>query len=204
MKKPKEGKRQRIIVAAIKIFSRNGYHNTKMEDIAAEAEIGKGTIYEYFSSKINLFQSMFEGGLEYYHAKFDTDKMEMLPFNEYIQVLTEAHIKFCLANKELARVLFLEKEAPDKELLEWVINIRSAKIENVRKRILKSIERQEIRSLDSSILSYIIQATMISFGISIIVEDKNLDPEYYAEKYSDIIMNGIGRKGAEMPSGGGV
>ncbi|MDR1159765.1 MAG: TetR/AcrR family transcriptional regulator [Syntrophomonadaceae bacterium] len=204
MKKPKEGKRQQIIAAAVKIFSQNGYHNTKMEEIAAEAEIGKGTIYEYFSSKISLFQSVIEDGLKYYHAKFDADKMKILPFDEYIKVLMEAHIKFYLANKELTRMLFLEKEAPDKELLEWAIEVHSTRVEIIKERILKSIERREIRSLDPSILSYVIQATIASFCVPIIVEDKSLDPQYYAERYSDIIMNGIRYKEAEMPRGGGV
>jgi len=46
-----------IIKAAYDIFQENGYHNTKMKSIADKAEIGKGTLYEYFSSKKELFEN---------------------------------------------------------------------------------------------------------------------------------------------------
>lgn len=48
----KLSKRDMILAAAIRVFSQKGYHHTRMEEIAIEAGIGKGTIYEYFSSKL--------------------------------------------------------------------------------------------------------------------------------------------------------
>lgn len=50
----KRKKRERIIRAAIKLLSEKGYANTKMKDIASEAEIADGTLYTYFSSKEDL------------------------------------------------------------------------------------------------------------------------------------------------------
>jgi len=47
----KENKKQEILYAALRVFSRLGIPNVKMIDIAREAGIGKGTIYEYFRSK---------------------------------------------------------------------------------------------------------------------------------------------------------
>ncbi len=46
-----------IIKAAYDIFQEKGYHNAKMKLIADKAEIGKGTLYEYFSSKKELFEN---------------------------------------------------------------------------------------------------------------------------------------------------
>ena len=40
------------------MFFLQGLHNARMEEIAAVAGIGKGTIYEYFPSKLQLFQDM--------------------------------------------------------------------------------------------------------------------------------------------------
>ena len=51
----KDAKRREIIRAAAAVFTRSGYHVAKMQDIATAAEIGKGTIYEYFSTKEELF-----------------------------------------------------------------------------------------------------------------------------------------------------
>lgn len=55
-------KRERIIDAAIKLFTRLGYHETKLDEVARQAEIAKGTLYLYFKSKEDLFvQCLFDG-----------------------------------------------------------------------------------------------------------------------------------------------
>ena len=56
----KEEKKRQIINAAMPVFARNGLYNTKMADIALAAGIGKGTIYEYFKSKEDIFVEAFE------------------------------------------------------------------------------------------------------------------------------------------------
>lgn len=63
----KEEKKAKILEAAIKIFSKNGLNNTKISDIAEEASIGKGTIYEYFKSKDEIFSASFY----YFMGKFE-------------------------------------------------------------------------------------------------------------------------------------
>jgi len=42
----------------MRVFARKGFHRTRMEEVAVEAQIGKGTIYEYFKSKTELFLSL--------------------------------------------------------------------------------------------------------------------------------------------------
>ncbi len=59
-KKRKHERKTQIITAAACVFSKNGFSNTVMADIALEAGIGKGTIYEYFKSKEDLFFAVFE------------------------------------------------------------------------------------------------------------------------------------------------
>ncbi len=55
----KEAKREQIMHAAISVFAEKGLVNTKMIDIARAASIGKGTIYEYFRSKEDIFAAAF-------------------------------------------------------------------------------------------------------------------------------------------------
>ena len=53
-------KKEQIIEAAARVFSRSGYSNASVADIALQANIGKGTVYEYFKSKEDLFFAVFE------------------------------------------------------------------------------------------------------------------------------------------------
>lgn len=47
-----------IIDAAEVVFNRQGYDNTKMEDIAKQIGMSKGSVYFYFSSKENLYMAI--------------------------------------------------------------------------------------------------------------------------------------------------
>lgn len=51
-------KPEAIIRAAIHIFARDGVERGKIADIAKEANIGKGTVYEYFNSKEQIFHAI--------------------------------------------------------------------------------------------------------------------------------------------------
>ena len=55
----KEVKRDKILKAAMKVFARKGIFETRMETVAQKAGIAKGTIYEYFKSKDELAQMVF-------------------------------------------------------------------------------------------------------------------------------------------------
>jgi len=65
----REAKRQAILAAAIAVFAEKGYHATKMADIASKAEMGKGTLYEYFRTKEELPKSIFSLMLEAFHQE---------------------------------------------------------------------------------------------------------------------------------------
>ena len=54
----REDKQKDILKAAIRVFSEHGFDGAKMEAIAKEAGIGKGTVYEYFESKDRLFEEI--------------------------------------------------------------------------------------------------------------------------------------------------
>jgi AcrR family transcriptional regulator len=59
-----EQKRQRIIEIAGRLFKERPFHEVRLEDVAAEANIGKGTIYVYFKSKADLCISLFLEGMQ--------------------------------------------------------------------------------------------------------------------------------------------
>jgi TetR/AcrR family fatty acid metabolism transcriptional regulator len=53
------GKPQQIIDAAIRVFARSGYYNSRVSDIAREAGIASGTIYLYFKTKDDILVTLF-------------------------------------------------------------------------------------------------------------------------------------------------
>ena len=63
----KEAKRMEILKSAIKVFARNGIANTKISDIAIEADMSKGNFYSYFESKEEIIKE----AIRNYMAKLD-------------------------------------------------------------------------------------------------------------------------------------
>ena len=57
-------KRARILEAAVQAFSREGYHQTRISDIAKAANVADGTVYLYFASKAELLSTIFEDRME--------------------------------------------------------------------------------------------------------------------------------------------
>jgi len=47
----RESRREQILTAAWKCFSRNGFHSTSMADVISEAGLSAGAVYLYFRSK---------------------------------------------------------------------------------------------------------------------------------------------------------
>ncbi len=52
--------REKIILAAMELFSRQTYHNTSIADIAKEAGVSKGLIYNYFDTKEDIIKGIVE------------------------------------------------------------------------------------------------------------------------------------------------
>jgi len=52
---PRAVREQQMLDAAVQMFSVNGYHETSMDTIAAEAQISKPMLYLYYGSKEDLF-----------------------------------------------------------------------------------------------------------------------------------------------------
>ena len=53
-------KRDLILAAAIKVFATNGYHGSRVSDIAREAGIAYGLVYHYFKNKEEILATIFE------------------------------------------------------------------------------------------------------------------------------------------------
>lgn len=55
-----EDRKQAILDCAKKLFSERGYYQTHISDIIKEAQIARGTIYQYFDNKDDIFITLME------------------------------------------------------------------------------------------------------------------------------------------------
>ncbi len=58
-KAPPVDKRRHILDAAIRVFARQGFHSTRVSDIADEAGVAYGLVYHYFNSKEEVLNELF-------------------------------------------------------------------------------------------------------------------------------------------------
>ena len=58
-KAPAIDKRRQILDAAIRVFARQGFHSTRVSDIADEAGVAYGLVYHYFKSKDKVLNELF-------------------------------------------------------------------------------------------------------------------------------------------------
>lgn len=85
-------KREQILQAVLELFMEEGLNGMKVSTIAKKADVGKGTVYEYFSSK----EDMFLGAVEYGIGLLGTMVNEKLEgsetFRERFDILSDCII----------------------------------------------------------------------------------------------------------------
>lgn len=62
--KRKEKKRERMLEVAAELFSKKNYHEVMMDDVARLTDVAKGTVYNYFTSKEELYFTIMSSKLE--------------------------------------------------------------------------------------------------------------------------------------------
>jgi len=52
------------MASAVRLFATRPFHEVRLDDVAADARVGKGTVYIYFRNKESLYQALVREGLE--------------------------------------------------------------------------------------------------------------------------------------------
>ncbi len=109
LRKVMEEKKERLLEAALEVFSDVGYHNAKISKIAEIAGIGAGSVYLYFENKENILEEIFkqlwtrlEKKLEYLCQASDMNAKQK--FSELIHDIT----LFAFERKEMAKIVLHE------------------------------------------------------------------------------------------------
>ena len=192
----KELKRQHIMGSALNVFLRKGYQNTKIKDIAEEAGIGKGTIYEYFDSKEDLGVKLYEWVNIIAEAQMIDelstidDPLERLRI--YVLYIMDTHVRFSnfhnfifglWADVNRKKVEMGESDELDKALHASMSSLRSVLRYGMEKGVLRVVDIDEASILLFSAIDGICMHKEVGL--------KEYTTEELSYKIMDLLMSGI-------------
>ena len=112
-------KREAILRAAIKVFARNGYFNSKVSDIASEAGIADGTVYLYFKSKEEILHSIFDRAMEEFIAEGKREIAGLEKADDKLRRIAQLHLEKLGADRDAAVVFQVELRGSTKFMEEF-------------------------------------------------------------------------------------
>jgi len=114
-----EDKHKKIIKAAIKVFAKNGFYNSRVSEIAKEAKVADGTVYLYFKNKDDILISLFEEEMDrIINNMKDKIEQEHSPVDK-IKRFASVHLDMVREDKNLAEVIQVELRQSTKFMREY-------------------------------------------------------------------------------------
>jgi len=101
-------KPHQIIEAAVRIFARKGYYNSRVSDIAREAGVAAGTIYLYFTTKDEILVTLFRDKMAQFVGALRKAIADEPDAVAKLRRLVRLHFEMLEDNPELAEVLQVE------------------------------------------------------------------------------------------------
>ncbi|MBI5016496.1 MAG: TetR/AcrR family transcriptional regulator [Deltaproteobacteria bacterium] len=112
----KAERRREILEAAVRAFSRHGYHNCTMSRVAQEAGVADGTLYLYFQGKEDLLISAFRHVMESMLARVDEEVAQVADPVAKLRRCVELHLAFMEEDPELAAFLQFQLRQPEESI----------------------------------------------------------------------------------------
>ena len=112
-------KRTAILRAAIRVFARNGYFNSKVADIARAADVADGTVYLYFKSKEEILHSIFDQNMAEAIAAARELIKDVTDAREKLCRIASLHLERLGADRDLAVVFQIELRGSTKFMEEF-------------------------------------------------------------------------------------
>jgi len=153
----KEERRVEILEAATKVFASKGFHAAKVEEIAEEARVGKGTIYEYFASKSELFDHM----VDYMLTKYNQGLEAVLMSQDHIaDSLLEAALYLGGIMQEVigwAQAIMDTPQSISRETMALMMNRNATSLEILQQALERAKARGQLRQdLDCYVTAHVI------------------------------------------------
>ena len=186
-----KGKRELIIEAAEKIFSQKGFFQAKVEEIAAEAGVGKGTVYEYFASKEEVFKQMLlevSKDIQLEILKADENSTA----TEKIETIVKQHLNFILKHKNMAKMMMQEHLTMSDEMFQSLKASKEEKLKALQNIVAKGIKNGEFREdISPKVTSHLIFGANLSLSGDILEGDNGMSTDELTHRVIDMILYGI-------------
>ena len=189
-------KKNLIIRAAIRVFSKMGFARSKMIQVAEAAGIGKGTIYEYFKSKEDLIAAVFNTFVQEIEIEISkkisrledpVDKLRIY-FNSWLEILNDDFLEYgdLMIDIWAESVRLHEgKDIFDLKGMYQRLGIQLASILN------QGITQKRFKSFDTTVLSSVILATMDGLFLQWLLNKKAFNIQDAVRQMSEILIEGI-------------
>lgn len=96
---------KKIFEAATEVFASAGYEDARLDDIVARARIGKGTIYNHFKDKEELFLGTIENSFSELFIHLDEETLMKCDYEATIRARVESYLTFAEDNPDLFRMI---------------------------------------------------------------------------------------------------
>ena len=175
------------------VFARTGVHQAKMADIAAEAGIGKGTIYEYFRSKDEIFAAAFSLFQQQIDAESERRLQVLQEPADKLRAMVEAFISMMTHDDSVIEIM-LEFWAEGIRQRHEALDLRPM----YRKYraylaacVEEGIESGVFRSVDSGLVASHLLAALDGFALQWFVDRQCFSLEQAGQQLLETVLSGI-------------
>ncbi len=153
-----EERRRCITKAAIAEFANHSYEAASISSIVTQAKIAKGSFYQYFADKQDLYLYLVDDALGVRNAFIVESNLPSMQvgFFVYLRALFQANLEFELTNPALAQILFRTPHHGDLPFREEVFKrTKAAAMEFIKMQVEQGIaQRQLVADLDPDIAAF--------------------------------------------------
>jgi len=188
----REQRRAMILNAALKVFSQKGINEATIENIAKEAEVGKGTVYEYFESKKSLFQEMIKFSVTQYHENLKKSLLVEGSLRVKLINLLKYHMKFLSENIDIIHTA-AEPNNLSKDMRHWMMNERKVIFSQLKKILDEAKQNGEMKkSVNTELAVFCLIGTANQYGGNRVIVNKTGTNDAELEAVVSILLGGIG------------
>jgi len=193
-------RRAEILGAAAKVFARKGFHAATIREIATEANVAEGTIYNYFRSKRELLLSMVSAFIDE-SLQLAMTRPSSKSDREFLTTLLKDRFTLIDQNMNLVRVILREMMLDRdlrKQFFEKALSRISSQLEDHLKR---RTEEGVFRRLDAFIAVQAMMGCFLGFIVlGLDEEGRRLPHEELASQLADFFLNGLRVHSSEEPT----